>query len=175
MLINLSNYRPVANIPYLSKAIEYDVVVELQRHMDLNNLHIPHHSGYKPNHSCETLLLRLNNDILIAMDNGKCTIIFLLDLSAAFDTVDHDRLMYILFHEIGLRGKVLRWFEAYLFQRRQAVDINGKLSEFLDTPYGVPQGSVLGPILFNIYVRSLISTLNQAGFDAHGYALMTIK
>ena len=103
-----SNYRPVANIPYLSKAIEYDVVVELQRHMDFNNLHIPHHSGYKPNHSCETLLLRLNNDILIAMDNGKCTIIFLLDLSAAFDTVDHDRLMYILFHEIGLRGKVLR-------------------------------------------------------------------
>ena len=166
----LSNYRPVANIPYLSKAIEYDVVVELQRHMDLNNLHISHHSGYKPNHSCETLLLRLNNDILIAMDNGKCTIIFLLDLSAAFDTVDHDRLMYILFHEIGLRGDALRWFEAYLFQRRQAVDIHGKLSEFLDTPHGVPQGSVLGPILFNIYVRSLISTLNEAGFDAHGYA-----
>ena len=166
----MSNYRPVANIPFLSKTIEYDVAVELERHMSSNNLHIPHHSGYKPFHSCETLLLRLNNDILIAMDTGKCTIIILLDLSAAFDTVDHDRLLYILFHEIGLRGDVLRWFESYLFQRRQAVNIHGKLSDFVETPYGVPQGSVLGPILFNIYVRSLISTLNQAGFDAHGYA-----
>ena len=166
----LSNYRPVANIPYLSKTIESDVSIELKNHMDLNNLHIPHQSGYKPKHSCETLLLRLNNDILIAMDNGKCTIIILLDLSAAFDTVDHDRLLYILFYEIGLRDNVLAWFKSYLLYRRQAVDINGNLSDFLGTPYGVPQGSVLGPILFNIYVRSLIYTLNQAGFIAHGYA-----
>ena len=166
----LSNYRPVANIPYLSKIIEYDVAIELKDHMDFNNIHIHSQSGYKPNHSCETLLLRLNNDILMAMDEGKCIILLLLDLSAAFDTVDHDRLMYILFHEIGLRGHVLAWFESYLFQRRQAVGINGKLSDFLDTQYGVPQGSVLGPILFNIYVRSFIHILNQAGFNAHGYA-----
>ena len=125
-----SNYRPVANIPYISKTIESEVSLQLKDFMDLNNLQIPHQSGYKSNHSCETLLLCLNNDILIAMDNGKCTIILLLDLSAAFDTVDHDRLMYILFHEIGLRGRVLAWFESYLTQRRQAVGINGKLSDF---------------------------------------------
>lgn len=166
----LSNYRPVANIPYLSKLIESVVSLELKEHMDLNDLHIPNQSGYKPKHSCETLLLCLNNGVLIAMDNGKCTIILLLDLSAAFDTVDHDRLLYILFHELGLRDAVLMWFESYLLHRQQAVDIDGDLSDFLDTPYGVPQGSVLGPILFNIYVRSLINTLNQAGFEAHGYA-----
>ena len=167
---NMSNYRPVANIPYLSKIIEYAVSIQLKQHMDFNNIHIQGQSGYKPNHSCETLLLCLNNDALMTMDAGKCTILLLLDLSAAFDTVDHDRLMYILFHEIGLRGRVLAWFESYLTQRRQAVGINGKLSDFLETKYGVPQGSVLGPILFNIYVRSLIHVLNRAGFSAHGYA-----
>ena len=83
----LSNYRPVANIPYLSKTIETNVSLQIKDHMDFNNLHIPHQSGYKSNHSCETLLLCLNNDILIAMDNGRCTIILLLDLSAAFDTI----------------------------------------------------------------------------------------
>lgn len=166
----MSNYRPVTNIPFLSKTIESHVAIELIDHMDFNNLHIPNQSGYKSRHSCETLLLCLNNDILMAMDSGKCTIILLLDLSAAFDTVDHDRLLYILSHEIGIRDDVLMWFKSYLLNRRQAVDIDGNLSEFSDTPYGVPQGSVLGPILFNIYVRSLIHTLNEAGFDAHGYA-----
>ena len=166
----LSNYRPVANIPYLSKLIEDAVSVQVKHHMDCNKIHIPYQSGYKTNHSCESLLLRLTNDILKTMDCKKCTILLLLDLSAAFDTVDHDRLMSILFNEIGLRGEALHWFESYLFNRRQAVSINGKLSDFLDTSYGVPQGSVLGPILFNIYVRSLIHVLNKAGFSAHGYA-----
>ena len=166
----LSNYRPVANIPYLSKLIEDAVSVQIKHHMDCNKIHIPYQSGYKTNHSCESLLLRLTDDILKNMDCKKCTILLLLDLSAAFDTVDHDRLMSILFNEIGLRGDALHWFESYLFNRRQAVRINGKLSDFLDTLYGVPQGSVLGPMLFNIYVRSLIHTLNKAGFSAHGYA-----
>ena len=138
--------------------------------MDLNNLHIPYQSGYKTGHGCETLLLKLNDDILKAMDTGKCTILLLLDLSAAFDTVDHDRLLSILFNEIGLRGVVLRWFTSYLLHRRQAVNIKGQISDFLDILYGVPQGSVLGPILFNIYVRNFINILNEAGFTAHGYA-----
>lgn len=165
-----SNYRPVANILYLSKTIETAVAEQLIHHMDLNTLHINNQSAYKSSHSCETLLLCLNNDILKAFDSHKCVILLLLDLSAAFDTVDHDRLMYILFHEIGLRGTALLWFKSYLLNRRQAVGINGKISNFLDISYGVPQGSVLGPILFNIYVRSLIHVLEKAGFSAHGYA-----
>lgn len=166
----LSNYRPIANILYLSKLIEGVVSLEIKDHMDLNTLHISQQSGYKQNHSCETLLLGLCNDVLKSFDAGKCVILILLDLSAAFDTVDHDRLMSILFNEIGLRGIALEWFKSYLFNRRQAVTINGTMSKFVNTSYGVPQGSVLGPILFNIYVRGLIPLLKKAGFLAHGYA-----
>ena len=99
-----------------------------------------------------------------------CCILILLDLSAAFDTVDHSKLLSILYHEIGLRGKVLDWFVSYLIGRRQAVNIKGRKSNYNGLSYGVPQGSVLGPVLFNIYVRSLINLLNQAGFIVHGYA-----
>ena len=75
-----------------------------------------------------------------------------------------------LFHEIGLRGTVYKWFQSYLSQRRQAVSINGHTSDFANVFYGVPQGSVLGPILFNIYVRNFIRVLEDAGFKVHGYA-----
>ena len=165
-----SNYRPVANILYLSKLIETQVSLQLNSHMNFNNLHIPNQSGYKPAHCCETLLLSLNSDILKAFDTGECVILLLIDLSAAFDTVDHDRLLEILYQEIGLRGVSLMWFKSYLSNRRQAVKVNGKMSEYLETKYGVPQGSVLGPILFNIYVRNFIRLLNEAGFTVHGYA-----
>ena len=166
----LGNYRPIANILYLSKLIETVVSIQVKAHMDYNELHVPNQSGYKTNHGCETLLITINNDILKAFDIGRCTILLLLDLSAAFDTVDHDRLLEILFHEIGLRGVALRWFHSYLLHRRQAVNIKGQISDFLDIPFGVPQGSVLGPTLFNIYVRNFIRVLQELGFSVHGYA-----
>ena len=166
----LSNYRPIHNILYLSKVIENVVSLQLNTHLDENDIQIPHQSGYKSNHSCETLLLNLVDNILKTMDDMKCTIFLLIDLSSAFDTVDHDRELSILFNEIGLRDVTLDWFQSYLLGRRQAVNINGNISEFSNTEYGVPQGSVLGPILFNIYVRNFIHMLNQAGYSAHGYA-----
>ena len=89
---------------------------------------------------------------------------------AAFDTVDHDVLLDILWYELGIRGKVYDWFVSFLSDRKQAVVIDGHKSTFVDNPYGVPQGSVLGPPLFNVYVRSLISILEQEGYKVHGYA-----
>ena len=84
------------------------------------------------------------------MDDMKCTIFLLLDLSSAFDTIDHDRELAILADEIGLQGVVLNWLRSYLLDRRQAVNIKGRISDFLNITYGAPQGSVLGPKLFNI-------------------------
>ena len=166
----LANYRPVHGILYLSKIIETVISIQLAAHMDRNDLHVPHQSGYKPNHSCETLLLSLVDNILKTMDDMKCTIFLLLDLSSAFDTIDHDRELAILADEIGLQGVVLNWFRSYLLDRRQAVNIKGRISDFLNITYGAPQGSVLGPKLFNIYVRNFIRMLQEAGYTAHGYA-----
>ena len=167
---DLSNYRPVCDIKYLHKLIEKTVLPQLNIHMSTNNLHINCQSGYKPNHSCESLLLRVINDALVSMDKGLCTVLVLLDLSAAFDTVDHEVLLDILYYEIGLRGIAFQWFVSYLHGRRQCTTVNGKMSDFADSHYGVPQGSVLGPVLFNIYVRSFIKAVEQAGFSIHGYA-----
>ena len=166
----LKNYRPVCNTFYLSKTIERTVLVQANTHMDLIKAHTTNQSGYKPKHSCETLLLRVSNDIFTNMDRSKCTIAVLLDLSAAFDTVDHDQLLSILWFELGFRGIVFKWFKDFLGERKQAVSIDGKKSDFRENKYGVPQGSVIGPFLFNIYVRGLMKLMEMEGFVAHGYA-----
>ena len=166
----LKNYRPISNILYISKMIERGVLGQLFDHMTIINGHTVNQSGYKPKHSCETLLIKVTNDIILSLDASKCTIKLLLDLSAAFDTVDHDVLLDILWYELGIRGKVYDWFVSFLSDRKQAVVIDGHKSTFVDNPYGVPQGSVLGPPLFNVYVRSLISILEQEGYKVHGYA-----
>ena len=166
----LSNYRPITGIKYLGKLIERAALPQLTKHMVSNCLHIANQSGYKTGHSCETLLVRLVNDLYLNLDITKCTVLLLLDLSAAFDTVDHGILLDILFREIGLRGSVLKWFESFLKGRQQAITINGTKSGYRSNQFGVPQGSVLGPVLFNIYVRSLIAFLESHGFSIHGYA-----
>ena len=166
----LKNYRPVCNTLYLSKTIERVVLVQANDHMELIDAHIPNQSGYKPHYSCESLLLRVSNDIFTNFDNSKCTIAVLLDLSAAFDTVDHDRLLDILWGQLGFRDNVFKWFEDFLRGRKQSVCIDGNKSEFRENKYGVPQGSVIGPFLFNVYVRSLMKLMEDEGFIAHGYA-----
>ena len=166
----LKNYRPVCNTLFLSKLIERAGLVQANCHMDSIEAHIPNQSGYKSKHSCETLLLKVTNDILVNFDDSMCTIELLLDLSAAFDTVVHERLLNTLWSELGFRGTVYKWFESFLGSRRQSVGIDGHKSQFKETHYGVPQGSVLGPFLFNVYVRNLIKVMEDAGFTCHGYA-----
>ena len=166
----LKNYRPVCNTLYLSKTIERTVLTQANNHMNLIKAHTPNQSGYKPGYSCETLLLRVCNDIFTDLDNSNCTIAVFLDLSAAFDTVDHHELLNILWFDLGFRGTVYNWFQDFLQGRQQAVCIDGKKSEFRENRYGVPQGSVVGPFLFNIYVRNLMKLMEEQGFIAHGYA-----
>ena len=105
-------------------------------------------SAYKAGHSTETALVRVKNDILTCMDKNQCVLLVLLDLSAAFDTVNHSKLLRVLQHRIGLGGTALMWFESYLRERTQAVAIRDSTAPSVELQRGVPQGSVLGPILF---------------------------
>ena len=166
----LLNYRPVCAGKFLDKLIQKCVFVQLDNHMTTNSLHIPFQSGYKKSHNCETVLLKIVNDIMLHLDSDSCCVLLLLDLSAAFDTVDHVELLSILYHEIGIRDNALAWFKSFLSDRVQSTCVKGSRSETCSINFGVPQGSVLGPVLFNIYVRNFIKMLNDAGFTTHGYA-----
>jgi hypothetical protein len=165
----LSNYRPVSNLPFISKILEKVVQARLFTHLSSNNLHEPNQSAYKPFHSTETALLRLQNDILISLGNKRPCLLSLLDLSAAFDTVDHEILLKVL-HQQGLGGICLEWFRSYLTGRQQYVSIGSENSAKHNLLSGVPQGSVLGPVLFNIYTASLGSLLRRHGMKFQLYA-----
>ena len=127
-------------------------------------------SAYRYGHSTETALLKVQNDILRAMDSKKVTVILLLDLSAAFDTISHTKLIKRLRDRVGIRGKALDWFISYLKDRKQSVGINKEKSAPRFLILGLPQGSLLGPILFAIYTLPLADILKKQGVRYHLYA-----
>ena len=167
---NLKNYRPISNLSFIGKLIERVVLKRLNSHLSQNNLNMPFQSAYKKHHSTETLMIRIVNDLLITIDENKATVVMLLDLSAAFDTVDHNKLLHILKSEIGVSGIALDWFKSFLCGRCQKVRVDGFESAEIIIKFGVPQGSVLGPVLFNIYIRSLYKTSHNLNFSIHGFA-----
>ena len=144
------NYRPVSNLVFFSKLIERLVLKRLNTRMTVNGLHCDSQFGYKKYHSTETMMLGIMNDVLAGFDDNKCTIMLFLDHSAAFDTIDTDKLLNIMSEEIGVTGIALQWFRSFLTSRMQIVRIEGKYSSSRDVIYGAPQGSVLGPKLFSI-------------------------
>ena len=137
------------------RLVERVVLKRLNDHLSRNNLDIPFQWAYKKHHSTETLLIRIVNDLLIATDENKTTVVMLLDLSAAFETVDHTKLLQILCKDIEFSGNAPKWFKSFLSGRCQKVSINGTESTKIIIKFGVPQGPLLGPVLFNIYIRPL--------------------
>ena len=161
----LKNYRPVSNLPYLSKVFERIVIRRLLDYLNITNQHEPHQSAYRPLHSAETALLRVSNDILIALDQHKAVLLVLLDLSAAFDTIDHGMLLNRL-SDIGIQD----WLRSYLNNRCQSININGCNSQSIPLRYGVPQGSVLGPFLFTQYTVPIGVICRKHGVSYQLYA-----
>ena len=151
----LKNYRPVANLPFVGKLIEKAVWYQTHEHVKENGLDDDLQSSYKPGYSTETALIKVQNDILNEIDKGKAVILLLLDLSAAFDMVDHQLLLDILRNKFRIEGTALKWFKSYLTGRKWKVVINGTYSCDQEATCGVPQGSILGPLLFNMYLSDL--------------------
>src|SRR6266699_3224046 len=165
----MSSYRPISNLLYVLKLLERCVAKQLNSYLSFNAHYGAFQSAYRPHHSTETALLRVQNDILSRMDNNEVTLLSLLDLSAAFDTVDHTILLECL-KNIGITGLVYDWFSSYLTGRTQAMFLDGVSSDSVNITCGVPQGSVLGPILFNIYTQPLGEIARKHGLHYHFYA-----
>lgn len=167
---NLKHYRPVSNLSFISKILEKVVASQLTTYVQAIGLSNPVQSAYKKHHSTETALLKIHSDISKAMDQGKVTALTLLDLSAAFDTIDHTILVNRLANWFGITGQVLDWLVSYLTSRNQQIRLGDLLSRKVDLPYGVPQGSVLGPLLFTLYTTPLSSVISEYAVQHHLYA-----
>lgn len=166
----LKNFRPVSNLKFISKLMERVVVRQLNCYLNHNGLLEKFQSAYKTAHSTETALLKIQSDILMSLDNGKAVVVVFLDMSAAFDTVNHKILLTRLSDTFGIRCEALEWFKSYLENRKQFVAINDAVSSVRDLRVGVPQGSVLGPILYTLYTSPVSAIIKNYGLDFHFYA-----
>ena len=152
----------MSNLNFLSKVLEKVVVNQLNTHINISNTSNQYQSAYRKFHSTETALLKIHNDILAALN--------LLDLSAAFDTIDHIMLLSSLDDWFGVTGKALDWFKSYLTGRCQRIKLGDCLSSKADFKLGVPQGSVIGPLLFTLYTTPLSSMIFEHDIPHHLYA-----
>jgi hypothetical protein len=167
---SLANYRPVSNLSLISKLTEKAVIAQLNEHM-VNHCPLPKfQSAYRTFHSTETALLKVQSDILMNMDRKLLTLLVAIDLSAAFDLVDHRIMLNVLSNKFGVTGVAHNWFKSYLHERSFKVSICGYDSKPHVLTCSVPQGSCLGPLMFNQYASTLFDTLQNHLPNIHGYA-----
>ena len=166
----LKNYRPVSTLPTLEKLLEQVVAARLEEHLEAGNLHDSFQSAYRKNHSTETTLLKLHADITQALDEGVQVVLITLDLSAAFDTVDHQIMLDRLANLFGISGSAHQWMQSYFSDRAQAVAIDGATSNDQSLISGVPQGSVLGPKCYSMYTKPVGSLIAKHNLNHLTYA-----
>ena len=147
----LKNFRPISNLPFLSKVLEKVAAKQMLKHKDTHSLREKMQSAYREFHSTETALIKICNDLLLSLDKKQCVFMVMLDLSAAFDTVNHQKLLDRLHTTFGIRGNAHKWVESYLKGRSQFVTIKGARSKTQQKTCDVPQGSILGPNLYEDY------------------------
>ena len=150
----VGNYRPVSILTILSKVFERVVYDQVESYLNQKRLLYKFQSEFRSRFSTDTCLIHLTDFIKFQMDQGHYVGMILLDLQKAFDTVDHGILLMKL-EPLGLSKDVTRWFQSYLSDRQQLVDVSGTKSSYARISCGVPQGSILGPLLFLIYVNDM--------------------
>ena len=166
----ITNYRPVSNLQFISKIVEKVTLDQFTQHCNRNSLLPNYQSAYRQHHSCETSLVKLANDILWAMEKQLVTVVVILDLSAAFDTVDHDLLLEVLESKFGIVGTARKWYTSYLKPRSFKVSIRSSTSQPRQLDYSVPQGSIQGAFLFIAYASTLDLVMQPSGLELNGFA-----
>ena len=152
----ITNYRPISVLSFFSKIFERVMYNHIVNFMDSNDSIYKYQFGFRQRHSTQQAIITLVEKITSSLDNGDFVIGVFLDLKKAFDTVDHHILLNKLF-AYGIRGNTLKWFESYLTDRSQYVTYDGMQSTILPIKCGVPQGSILGPLLFIIYMNDIFN------------------
>ena len=167
---DLANFRPISNLNTIGKILERLALSRIFPHISKSPSFSPLQSAYRKFHSTETALLKLTNDIMESIDSGKITILTALDMSAAFDTLDHITLLHRLQHTFGLSGYAISWIRSYLTHRSSFVKIDSSSSPSTTILTGVPQGSVLGPLLFVLFISPIANVINpdQSNQKQHG-------
>ena len=166
----MNNYRPVSNLCFIAKILEKLVLSQVSSYLNSHNLHNTCQSAYRPGHSTETALLKVVNDLFLSLNKGNISVLALLDFSSAFDTIDHPILVHRLHTDFGFTDTVLQWFSSYLTDRTHYVSLSSHRSAFTHVHPGVPRGSVLGPMLINMYIKPLSAIIDSHSIIHHSFA-----
>ena len=160
----------VPNLCFIAKVLEELVLSQVSSYLNSHNLCNTCQSAYRPGHSTETALLKVVNDLFLSLNKGNISVLAFLDFSSAFDTIDHPILVRCLHTDFGFTVAVFQWFSSYLTDQTHYVFLSNHCSAFAPVHSFVPQGSILGPMLFTMYIEPLSAIIDSHSIIHHSFA-----